>query len=481
MDLAHCCTLGQHFLFKAVASQNIQTDADIIRVILINSLIILLLVLVNGFFAAAEMAIVTLNESKLKADADQGDVSAKKLIPFVEKQADFLATTQVGATLASLLAAAFGASRLAPIICQLLDPAGTVTYIQPLLTIAITLVISYFSLVLGELVPKQVGMRNPEKFVKRFVHLLRFWDGLIRPFAKFLNVSARLFCLLIGINVDKDNTIVTEEEILMLTKASGESGGIQSDEAKMISNVFELNDTEVSEIMTPRTAMVSLSADASYQEVVHTAAHERYSRIPVYEETVDNIIGILHIKDLLRITSYERHNFDLRRHLREAYFVPEGKSISALFREMQQQNISLAIVIDEYGGTDGIISIEDILEEIVGDIADEYDGQDQSIVKLADNTYIVDGLLAPEEIVERIPEVEEIKDDENFDYDTVAGLVLSKLERVPEEGENPSVVVDNIRFTVLEMDEKRISRIKLELLDKPDQLKEGVSEDVKDK
>lgn len=480
MDLAHCCTLGQHFLFKAVASQNIQANSDSSRTILLNILLILLLVLVSAFFAASEMAIATLNESKLRADADLGDETAKRLLPFVEKQASFLATVQVGVRLAGYLAAAFGGNRLAPIICSLLDPGQTISSLQTLIALGLTLVIAYFSLVLGELVPKQVGKRKPEKFIKSFARLIRFWSFFISPFAKILNGSARLLCRLVGINLDKGNTIVTEEEILMLAKASGESGGIQSDEAKMISNVFELNDTEVSEIMTPRTAMVSLSADASYQEVIHTAAHERYSRIPVFEETVDNIIGILHIKDLLRINSAERNHFNLRRHLREAYFVPEGKSISVLFREMQQQNISLAIVIDEYGGTDGIISIEDILEEIVGDIADEYDGKDQSIIKLADNSYIVDGLLAPEEIVERIPEIKEIKDDDNFDYDTVAGLVLSKLERVPEAGENPSVLVDNIRFTVLEMDEKRISRIKLELLKKPDLTAAEPSEKLKE-
>lgn len=271
----------------------------------------------------------------------------------------------------------------------------------------------------------------------------------------------------------KNDVEITEEEILLMTRVSGESGGIQSDEAKMIYNVFDLDDTEVSEIMTPRTAMITLPADSTYKEVVYVAAHERYSRIPVFEDNVDNIIGILHIKDLLRITLQERDNFDLRRHLREAYFVPEGKSISVLFREMQQQNISLAIVIDEYGGTDGLIAIEDILEEIVGDIADEYDGTDQSVVRNPDGSYILDGLLSPEEVVERVAEVPDLGNDDNFDYDTLAGLVLSRLERIPEPYENPSVIVDHYKFTVLEMDDKRIARVKLEFLDPPEEDQEN--------
>ena len=475
MDVSHCCTLVQHSIINA----NSVSNSNSIKVILINLIVIFLLILVNGFFAASEMAVVRLNETKLRAKAEDGDPVAKKLLHFLKNQSSFLATVQVGVTFAGFLSAAFGASQITPIIYNWFDPNHSRGYLEPILTIGITIIISYFSLVLGELVPKQIGMRDPEKYANRFFVLLRIWEILVNPFAKFLNASAKVVCRIIGIDPSKNEIEVTEEEILFMARAGDKSGGIDSDEAKMIYNVFDLDDTEVSEIMTPRTAMVTLPADSTYKEVIFVAAHERYSRIPVYEESVDDIIGILHIKDLLRITENQIENFDLRKYLREAYFVPEGKSINVLFREMQKQNISLAIVIDEYGGTDGLISIEDILEEIVGDIADEYDGADQSVVKNPDGSYILDGLLSPEEVVERVPEVSELDEDDSFDYDTLAGLVLNRLERIPEPFENPSVIVDRFKFTVLEMDDKRIARIKLEFLDDKQGAQESEEENNK--
>ncbi len=460
MDAGHCCVLAQYIFLSSNSTINSQST----KTIIINVIVILLLIFINAFFAAAEMAIVTLNSTKIRSLAADGDADAKKILPFIDNQGGFLATVQVGVTFAGFLSAAFGANQIAPIIARHFDAAGQNGYLEPLITVLLTLLISYFSLVLGELVPKQIGMRDPEKYARRFVGVLRFWHTLIKPFATFLNASARLVWRMIGIDPDQVNNQVTEEEIIMMTKASGETGGIQSDEAKMIYNVFELNDTEVSEIMTPRTAMVSLESTASFAEVIHAAAHERYSRIPVYEESVDNIIGILHIKDLLRIDLDERADFDLKKHLRSPYFVPEGKSISVLFREMQQQNISMAIVIDEYGGTDGLITIEDILEEIVGDITDEYDSADQSVISNADGSFTVDGLLSPEEVIAAIPKATSIDPDDDNDYDTIAGFVLSKLERIPEADEHPEIIVNDLKFTVLEMDEKRISKIKLEFI-----------------
>ncbi len=473
MDAGHSCALlAQHILLSNSNLFSQQTT----KIIVINAIVILLLILLNGFFAASEMVIVTLNETKLKANAADGDTDAQKLLPFIENQGGFLATVQVGVTFAGFLSSAFGANQIAPVIYQSIDPSRQKSYLEPIITIVITFIISYFSLVMGELVPKQIGMRNPEKYARRFVGILRFWDKLLRPFAFLLNASAKLVCYIIGIDIDKVENQVTEEEIILMTKASGETGGIQSDEAKMIYNVFELNDTDVSEIMTPRTAMIALDVKATYSEVLHSAAHERYSRIPVYEETVDNIIGVLHIKDLLRITSHERNHFNLKKHIRDPYFVPEGKSISVLFREMQQQNISLAIVIDEYGGTDGLITIEDILEEIVGDITDEYDRVDQAIEANEDGTFIIDGMLSPEEVIERIPAAASIEPEDDFDYDTIAGFVLSQLERIPEEDECPSIHVNNMKFTVLEMDEKRIAKIKLEFTESTD----GTDEEKED-
>lgn len=436
-------------------------------------LLILILILLNGFFSASEMAVVTLNENRIRKQALEGDAVSKQLLRFSENQSKFLATIQVGVTLAGFLSAAFGADRLAPYLVGALDPQGRMPWMNTLATVMITILVSFFSLVFGELVPKRIGMSRPEVFAKRAASVLRFCELVFSPFTRILNYMTNLVSRILGIKGINPDERVSEEEIRLMAEAGRASGIILTEEAEMINKVFELDDKEVGEVMTPRTAVLALNSDSSWEEAIELSSSGRYSRIPVYEDDLDNIIGVLHIKDLLSHLPDKSENFDLRSYMRPAHFVPETKSLSVLFREMRQHHISLAIVIDEYGGMDGIISMEDILEEIVGEIEDEYDAEEEACVSPREGIYIMDGRLTPEEAGAFIPELAAMEEDDA--YDTMAGFVLSLLERIPEADEHPQVRFKDLRFTVLEMDNRRIARIRIERL--PD---ESIDDDNKE-
>lgn len=432
-------------------------------------ILILILILLNGFFSAAEMAIVTLNDQKVKKEAESGDRKAKLLLPIINNQGSFLAMIQVGVTLAGFLSSAFAASKFSMPLYRVLDPDYQRSWLLGVITVVLTLVLSAITLVFGELVPKRIGLYKPEKFARAFVSVFRFFGFFLRPIATLLNWIAVKIAILIGINPQIGNERVTEEEIRLMAEASRASGDIEKEEAEMINNIFELDDREVSEIMTPRTNMVSLPLSATYDEVIETAAAERYSRIPVYDEDIDDIVGVLHIKDILRFESNKDKNkhFVLAENIRPALFTPESKSLSVLFREMQQHRHSMAIVVDEYGGTDGLVSIEDVLEQIVGKIEDEYDEDPEPCVQVSNNSWELDGLLSIDEAARFLPQLEVFAEDDEFDdYDTIAGLVLGLLEYIPQEGEQPSVEYGHVRFTVLEMDDRRIARVKVEELPK---------------
>lgn len=431
--------------------------------VIFDLLLVFLLILINAFFAASEMAIVTLNDNRVRKSAEDGNTVARKLLRFIDNQGQFLATIQVGVTLAGFLSSAFAADKFAGRLFLLLDPSGQNHSLQTISLIIITLILSYFSLVLGELVPKRIAMQHPERFSRSFVGLLGVIDLVFKPITKFLNISANLVLKLFGIDPRERKDHITEEEIRILAEAGAGSGDIRVSDVALIKNIFAFDDKEVSEIMTPRTNMVSMPANATYEEAVEIAANSRFSRFPVYDEDLDDIIGVLYIKDLLRVPNSMRdERFQLSLIAREPYFIPEGKKINVLFREMKQHHVSLAVVIDEYGGTDGIITMEDLLEEIVGDIEDEYDEHNTDIVQNPDGSYTLSGLLTPAEAGRYIRALDELEDDD--DYDTVAGFVLSILGYIPAPDEYPTIEYGNLRFKVLEMDDKRISRIHLEVL-----------------
>ncbi len=428
--------------------------------IIFNLMILILLILFNAAYAATEMAVITMNDNKIRKMAEEGDKNAKKIAKLLEKPTHFLSTIQVGITFGGFFASAFAADKFAAPLTLAIDPMTRLPWLGAVSVIFITIVLSFLSLVFGELVPKRIAMRSPYTVIKYTLGLLTFTGAILKPFVYFLTVITNLTLRIIGINPEEHERTVTEEEIRMMVDVGRETGTIHANEKEMIENIFEFNDTQVSEIMTHRTNIVSLEVKADFQEVLGVAVNEKFTRIPVYKDSIDNIIGILHIKDLLALAIVGlEHPFSLEKMIREPFIVPETKTIDETFHEMQKAHEQIAVVIDEYGGTAGIITMEDLLEEIVGNMQDEYDEEDEEIVRQDANTLIVDGMTGLDEISDEL----NIKFSDDRDYDTIAGLVIDLLGRIPDEEENPEVAYLFVTFTVLEMEEKRISKIKISI------------------
>lgn len=437
----------------------------------VDILIVLFFVLVNAFFSGTEMAVITLNDNKMRKLAEEGDKKALRVISFLDNPGKFLATIQVGVTLAGFLSSAFASSNFAGKIAAAIDPEGRYAWMETLWMVVITIVLSYFSLVLGELVPKRIAQKYPEKWAFTAANIVKTFGVVMRPFTAFLTASTNLILKLFRIDpVDKDKE-VTEEEIRMMVDVGSETGNIEDTEKEMIENIFEFNDKEVSEIMTHRKKIVSLPIDAPYEEVMRIAKEERYTRIPVYEDTIDNIEGILHIKDLIGLAKTD--DFRLSKLIRDPLVVHETKKISALFAEMKTCGMQMAVIVDEYGGTMGICTIEDMLEEIVGNITDEFDQEEaQDLIRLSNGDYIVAGDTTLSDL-EGILDIE--LDDE--EYDTIAGMVIQLLDRVPEEREKPVVTYKNLSIKVLQVEDRWISKVLIHVLPEPEEKAEAEETD----
>ena len=428
--------------------------------IVLNIVILFGLILVNAFFAMSEMAIVTLNDSKIEKMAEDGHKKAKKVLKLTEDSSRFLSTIQVGVTLAGFLTSAVAATSFSELLTDWLvtvfgiESAATVSVISSVSLVLITLTISYFSLVLGELFPKRLAMHNPEAISFRIVDILLFIKGCVRPIVALLSVSTNGLLRLFGINPDADPQAVTEEEIRMLVDVGEEKGVIEESQKEMINNIFEFDDIVAADVMTHRTEMVAIDISESYDKIVKTAIEEGYSRIPVYDDELDNIKGVLYVKDLLKYVGQDLPKRGIAHLMRKPYFVPESKKCGELFSEMTEKRIQLAIVSDEYGSVVGIVTIEDLLESIVGNMQDEYDDEEEDFEQLDETTYTVDGMTDIEEVEEelgiKLPQGE---------YDTVSGMIMSIIGRIPDEDEKPVVVVSGCEFTVEEVKERRIERV----------------------
>ncbi len=443
----------------------------------VDLLVVFFFVLVNAFFSGTEMAVISLNDAKMHKMAEEGNRKAKRIVKFIDNPGSFLATIQVGVTLAGFLSSAFAANNFARALAQAVDPAGQYPWMETLWTVVITVILSFFSLVLGELVPKRIAQTYPEKWAFAVTDIVNFFSIFLRPFVVVLTASTNGILRLFKIDPDKNDKSVTEEEIRMMVDVGSESGNIEDTEKEMIENVFEFNDKEVAEIMTHRKKIVSLPIDAEYDEVMKVAREEKFTRIPIYRETIDDIEGVLHIKDLLGLTPPDNdHPFILSKYIRDPLVVHETRKISSLFSEMKSSGMQMAVIVDEYGGTMGICTIEDILEELVGNISDEFDEDDDELVRLSNGDYIVAGDMTLSDLEDAIDV--ELTDDE---YDTIAGLVLSLLDRVPEEREHPLVHYKNLDIKVLKVAENAIAKVMIHANPEPeegdgDEEKEGKNE-----
>ena len=369
----------------------------------------------------------------------------------------FLSTIQIGITLAGFLSSAFAAdtfaSKLAPILNDWLPSLG-INFWQTFSIIIITIILSFFTLIFGELVPKRLAMKYSEKIAYSTISFISFISVIASPFVKLLSSVTNFISKLFGVS-ENEEKIVTEEEIRMMIDEGQQKGAIEKAEKDLINNVFQLNDITASEIMTHRTEIFAIEVNDNLYELLDKIDEYKYSRIPVYEKTIDEIVGILFLKDILKAMS-KGTKIEIKQIMRKAYFVPESIPIDELFKDMQTNKQQLAIVIDEYGGTSGLVTMEDILEELVGNIFDEYDDEELEYKQIDENTYLVEGNMPLYELKRLL--ATNFKDG---DYDTISGYIIDKLGKIPAQGEKILVEDNKFIYNIEEVEDNKIKWVKI--------------------
>ena len=424
---------------------------------LIPILVLLILTGLNAFFAASEIAFISLNDNKIEKQAKDGNKKAKQIVKMLENPSKFLSTIQIGITLAGFLSSAFASDTFADVMAPVLDnliPLGIGVW-KSISIILITIILSFITIIFGELVPKRLAMKHYEKIAFGSIGIIRTISVITAPFVKFLTATTNMISKLFGVG-ENEEEIVTEEEIKMMVDQGEENGTIEEDEKELINNVFDFNDITVSEIMTHRTDIFAVDINMNQEELLQEIIKDecRHSRIPVYDETIDEIKGVLYVKDIIK--NMNKKSFKIKTMMKEAYFVSQNKLINELFKELQKNKKHIAIIVDEYGGTAGIITMEDILEEIVGDIYDEYDEIEEEYEKIDDMTFILSGSMTIYDVNKllesNIPE---------GDYDTLSGYLQVELGRIPTEEENPIIETEQLTFKIEEYEDKRILKVKV--------------------
>lgn len=450
--------------------------------IIFKLVLLLVLILVNAFFAMSEIAIITLNDTKLKKAAEEGDKKSLSILKLTENPSGFLSTIQIGVTLAGFLTSASASESFSTPLANWLwnvcttGTTATPAWLQSTATVLITIIMSYFSLVLGELTPKRIAMQASEQISYKIVGILLFFKSLFKPVVKLLTVSTNLLVRMLGYDPNASEENVTEEEIRMMVDAGEEKGVIEESQKEMINNIFDFDDVPVLDVMTHRTEMEAVEISDKIEDVVKLGCEKGYSRIPVYEDELDNIKGILYVKDLLPYVGKSMPaGKKISRMMREANFVPESKRCGDLFKEMTEKHVQMMIVSDEYGAVSGLVTIEDLLESIVGNIQDEYDNEEQDIVKVNDTTFNFDGTTNIDEVEEQL----DLKFPEG-EYDTLGGFIMSELGHIPTEEEKAEVTFGGYSFKVLEVEERRIETVRAEKLPEQAEPENAAEPDIKD-
>ncbi|MDR2035907.1 MAG: hemolysin family protein [Coriobacteriales bacterium] len=420
--------------------------------------ITILLILISGYFAMSELALISARRGILQQylEGENPDRSKKaaRALELAQNSDRLLATTQVAITLVGFLAAAFAAASFSSDLSAWLASFGLswLVVAAPVLSIIITtLIVSYVTLILGELLPKRIALSNAENTAMRVSGPIRFFERLLSPVVTLLAASTNLLARLLRIKKHLDTTELAEEEIKILVS---EQDSLLDEEKRMITEIFDLGDTVVLEVMTPRVDMVCADKQQTVSEVVTQMRQTGLSRMPVIEDTPDKVLGVVMLKDLLEPVMEGRLHEPAWHSMRAAVFVPETKNILPLLSEMQTTKMQLAIVVDEYGGTAGLVSIEDIIEEIVGDIDDEYDPSTKHFAQLGDDTWMIDGRLSVAEALALGFPL-----NEGEDYETVAGWMMNELDTLPQKGE--TLKVENYTFTVQSVSKNRIAMIRV--------------------
>ena len=423
------------------------------------------LILINAFFAATELAVVSLNSTKLRKLEEDGNKTASRLLKMVEEPSAFLSTIQVAITLAGYLGSSFAADNFSGNLSNWLYytlgfQALSLKALNTVSIIIITIILSYFTLVFGELVPKRIAMQKPYEVAKLACGVIRGMAFVLRPVIWLLSVSVNAVLRLLRLKVEAEEESVTEDEIRMMVDLGGQRGTIDEDEQEWIQNVFDFGDISVREAMTPRNDVDALPDDADDQEILEMVRECGRSRIPVYQENIDTIVGILNARDFL-LERNSGKNTPLKKLLRPAYFAPETIKADNLFKEMQKEKVHIAIVVDEYGGTEGIITMEDLLEEIVGNIYDEFDQPEQpEIVPLGENQWRVSGATPLSSLVDDL----DLPLPESDDYDTLGGMIVTRLSSIPKDGEELDLEVNGVALHVERIRDHRIESVVVRLL-----------------
>ncbi|HKG07167.1 MAG TPA: hemolysin family protein [Pedobacter sp.] len=417
------------------------------------------LVALNGFFVAAEFAIVKVRASQIEIKAKSGSRVAN-IAKYITQHLDgYLAATQLGITLASLALGWVGESVMHNIVHNLLINFNlSEVYITSISTIIAFLCITVMHIVFGELAPKSIAIQRPVATTLFIALPLQGFYWLCRPFIWILNGFANIILKIFGISsIGGHESVHSTEELYYLLDQGKESGALDTNEHELIKNVFDFNERVVKNIMVPRTKISGIELSSPKQEVVDTIIAEGYSRMPVYDDIIDKIIGIVHAKDILPLLASNK-DWKLSDIIRKPYFVPETKKINDLLSELQQKRIQIAIVIDEFGGTAGMVTLEDIVEEIVGEIQDEYDEEKPTVEKISDTEFIINAYATVYDVNEHLPH--DLPEDE--DFDTVGGLVSHAFGKIPEVGDSEECY--GYLFTILKKTEQNIETIKLELV-----------------
>lgn len=418
----------------------------------------LVLILINAFFASTETAVVSLNENRIRKQAEDGDALSVKMLQMIESPTRFLSTIQVCITLSGFLGSAFAADSFASVLAGIILSSGF-TLLSPavlntMCVVLITLILSYFTIVLGELVPKRIALQSPEKVARFACKAILIVSRFFAPMVWMLTVSTNGILRLFRINPNENAEEVTEEEIRMMVDIGSESGAIEQDERTMIENIFEFNNSTAADVMVHRIDVVAIQVDDTEEEILKTIRESGLSRFPVYGEDTDDILGMLNTRDFL-LNTYAKPRKSLRQLLRKPYMVPETVSADTLFSNMQKQKVHFAIVVDEYGGMSGIVTMEDLLEEIVGNIYDEFDPkEDVKIEKLEENLWRVNGTVDLETLAEALDMELPLEEE----YDTLGGMVFSEFSSIPEDGTHPEVTINGLHVQVESILDHRIEK-----------------------
>jgi putative hemolysin len=433
-------------------------DAAVFQGIWLEGMLIALLVLANAFFAGAEIALVSARRSQIQQLAASGDARAQR-VNLVQQDPDrFLAMVQIGVTFVGTLASAVGGASavrvLSPLIRQLPIP-GAGAWAEALALASVVILITFVSLILGELVPKSLALRHAVPLARWVAGPIDRLAGLTSPLVRVLTGSTRLVLRLLGQKGAEVRAFVSEEEVKHMLQEGRAQGVFDKTEEELIHSVFEFTESSVKEVMIPRPRIQAIDEETPAEQVLSFIIETGKSRYPVYHGSLDEVLGILYDKDLFRLLA-EKKPIVLREILRPAFFAPETARVSHLLKEMQKRRMPMALVVDEYGGVEGLVTFEDLIEEIVGEISDEADREPRPVQRLRDGSYLVDASISIHDLADQ----HHLGFPPSAEYETLAGFVLSQLQRIPRGGE--IVSFQDWRLTIVDMEGRRIARVKIE-------------------